>query len=100
MATVQQLVQYLRTNNHICNASPITAGDIAKHFGISNESVEVEMRDVIRDAIFQNELIGSHSRGFYLIGNLAELEENLNSIQSRAENILVRRRNIMTTWNI
>ncbi|MEI6050754.1 MAG: hypothetical protein WCS03_17815 [Bacteroidota bacterium] len=99
MPTIQQLIQYLRTNKNFGSASPITAGDLASHFGISDGGVEVEMRDVIRDAISQNELIGSHSRGFYLIGNLAELEENLDSLQSRAENILLRRRNMMTNWN-
>jgi len=99
MATVQQLIQYLRGNNHIGSGSPITAGDLARHFGISDGGVEVEMRDVIRDAISQNELIGSHSRGFYLIGTLAKLEENLDSLQSRAENILLRRRNMRTSWN-
>ena len=57
------------------------------------------MRNVIRDAIAQNELIGSHSRGFYLIGTLTELEENLDSLQSRAKNILQRRRNMINNWN-
>lgn len=99
MATVQQLIQYLRSNNHIGSGSPVTAGDLARHFGISDGGVEVEMRDVIRDAISQNELIGSHSRGFYMIGNLGELEENLDSLQSRAENILLRRRNMLNSWN-
>lgn len=99
MATVAQLINYLRVNNHIGSGSPITAGDLARHFGISDGGVEVEMRDVIRDAITNNELIGSHSRGFYLIGTLTELEENLDSLQSRAENILLRRRNMMTNWN-
>jgi len=99
MISIQQLIQYLRNNNHIGSASPITAGDLARHFGISDGGVEVEMRDVIREAIAQNELIGSHSRGFYLIGTLAELEENLDSLQSRAVNILLRRRNMMTNWN-
>lgn len=99
MATVAQLIQYLRTNGHNGSGSPITAGDLARHLGISDGGVEVEMRDVIREAIAQNELIGSHSRGFYLIGTLAELEENLDSLRSRAENILLRRRNMMRNWN-
>lgn len=99
MATVAQLIQYLRNNGHIGSGSPITAGDLARHFGISDGGVEVEMRDVIREAIAQNELIGSHSRGFYLIGTFAELEENLDSLRSRAENILLRRRNMMRNWN-
>jgi len=99
MPTIQQLIQYLRTNNHIGSTNAITATDLANHFGISDGGVEVEMRNIIRDAIAQNELIGSHSRGFYLIGTLTELEENLDSLQSRAENILLRRRNMMTNWN-
>ena len=99
MPTVQQLINYLRANNHIGSASPITAEDLATHFGISDGGVQVEMRDVIRDAISQNELIGSHNRGFYIIGTLAELEDNLDSLQSRAENILLRRRNMRISWN-
>lgn len=99
MATVAQLINYLRANNHIGSGSPITAGVLARHFGISDGGVEVEMRDVIREGIANNELIGSHSRGFYLIGTLTELEENLDSLQSRAENILLRRRNMMNSWN-
>lgn len=99
MATVQQLIQYLQTNKHVGSASPVTAGDLARHFGISDGGVEVEMRDVIREAISQGELIGSYNRGFYLIDNLAELNENLDSLQSRAENILLRRRNMMNSWN-
>jgi hypothetical protein len=99
MPTVQQLIQYLRTNGYTGSSSYITAGDLARHFGISDGGVEVQMRDVIRDAISQNELIGSHSRGFYLIGTLHELERNLDSLESRAENILQRRSNMRTTWN-
>ncbi|ERJ80385.1 hypothetical protein J5A56_02780 [Prevotella melaninogenica] len=99
MITIQQLVQYLRQNNHTSKANPITATDLAIHFGISDGGVEVEMRNVIREAIAQNELIGSNSRGFYLIGNLSELEENLDSLESRANNILERRRNMMNSWN-
>lgn len=99
MPTIQQLIQYMRTHNFIGSSNPVTAGDLANHFGISDGGVQVEMRNVIRDAIANGELIGSHSRGFYLIGTLAELEENLDSLQSRAENILLRRRNMMTSWN-
>lgn len=99
MPTIQQLIQFLRANNFIGSASPVTAGDLANHFGISDGGVQVEMRNVIREAIANGELIGSHSRGFYLIDSLAELEENLDSLQSRADNILLRRRNMMISWN-
>lgn len=99
MVTVAQLIHFLRINNNIGSGSPITAGKLARHFRISDSGVEVQMRNVIREAIANNELIGSHSRGFYLIRTLAELERNLDSLQSRAENILLRRRNMMTNWN-
>lgn len=100
MITIQQLVvQYLRQNNYTSKANPITAKDLAIHFGISDGEEEVEIRNVIREAIAQNELIGSNNRGFYLIGTLSELEENLDSLESRARNILQRRRNMMNSWN-
>lgn len=57
------------------------------------------MRNVIRDAISQGHLIGSCNRGFYLINSLNEIEHNLNSLKSRAENILIRRRNMLNLWN-
>lgn len=99
MPTIQQLIQYLRANNHIGHANAVTATDLANHFGISDGGVQVEMRNVIREAISNGELIGSPSRGFYLIDNLAEVDENLDSLQSRAENILTRRRNTLNNWN-
>ena len=99
MITIQQLVQYLKQNNHNNRNNPITAKDLADHFGISDGGVEVEMRNIIREAIAKNELIVSNSQGFYLIGTLPELEENLDSLESRAKNILQRRRNMMNSWN-
>lgn len=57
------------------------------------------MRNIIRDAISQGELIGSNNRGFYVIDSLSELNENLDSLQSRAESILLRRSNMMNSWN-
>ncbi len=99
MATVNQLLKYLRANNNVSMRNPITARNLANHFRISDGGVEVEMRNLIREAINQGELIGSHSRGFYLIDSLAEVEHNLNSLQSRSEKILNRRRNILNSWN-
>ena len=36
MAIVAQLIQYLQNNDHIRSGSLITAGDLARHFGISD----------------------------------------------------------------
>jgi len=99
MATIAQLIQHLTANNNIGRQHPITASNLAIHFGISDGGVQVEMRNVIRNAIDQGYLIGSCNRGFYLINSLNEIEHNLNSLRSRAENILIRRRNMLNIWN-
>jgi hypothetical protein len=99
MVTVNQLTQYFRDNNYIGRQNSITARNLALHFDISDGGVEVEIRNVIRNAIDQEHLIGSHSRGFYIINSLNEIEHNLNSLRSRAENILRRRRNMLNNWN-
>ena len=99
MANVNQLIQYLRNNNFIGRQNSITARNLALHFNVSDGGVEVEIRNVIREAIDQNHLIGSCIRGFYLINSLEEIEHNLNSLRSRAEKILLRRRNILNNWN-
>jgi hypothetical protein len=53
MVTVNRLIQYLTANNNIGRQNPITAGNLANHFGISDGGVQVEMINVIRDAIDQ-----------------------------------------------
>lgn len=99
MPTVNDLITFLNTNNHIGSQNAITARNLALHFNVSDGGVEVEIRDIIREAINQGNLIGSHNRGFYLISCIDEVEHNLNSLRSRAENIIDRRRNILNTWN-
>ena len=99
MVIVAQLINHLTANNNIGRQHSITASNLAIHFGISDNGVQVEMRNVIRNAIDQGFLIGSCNRGFYLINSLNEIEHNLNSLRSRAENILIRRRNLLNIWN-
>ncbi len=99
MATVNQLIKFLTANNNIGRQNPLTAEDLANHFGISDGGVQVEMRNVIRAAINQGHLIGSCNRGFYFINSLNKIEHNLNSLRSRAKNILIRRRNMLNIWN-
>lgn len=99
MPTIQQLIQFLIANNNVGSNSAITAYNLASHFGISDGGQEVPMRNVIRDAISAGELIGSSNQGFYIINTIQELDENLDSLTSRAEGILNRRRNMMNSWN-
>lgn len=99
MPTPTQIVNFLNNNNYTNSANTITARDLATHFGISDGGVEVEMRADIRNAINTGELIGSNNRGYYIVTSLGEIEDNLNSLQSRAEETLNRRRNLLNTWN-
>jgi hypothetical protein len=99
MPTVRQLINFLRSNNHIGHRNPITDRNLALNFSISDGGVEVAMRNVIRVAIEQGKLVGSNNRGFYIIDNLKEIEHNLNSLRSRAEKNLQRRRNLLNDWN-
>ncbi|MEX0661535.1 MAG: hypothetical protein WEA58_08905 [Balneolaceae bacterium] len=99
MPTIQQLITYLVNNNHVGRTHPITARRLAQHFGVSDGGTEVPIRNLIRNAIDQGELIGSSNRGFYIMNDLSEVEDNLNSLQNRAELILSRRRNMLNNWN-
>lgn len=99
MPTPTQIVNYLINNQYTNSSSTITARDLATHFGISDGGVEVEMRSDIRAAIALGELIGSNNRGYYMVTSLSEIEDNLNSLQSRAEETLTRRRNLLNKWN-
>lgn len=99
MPTPAQIVNFLRSNNFIGDHNTIIARDLALHFQISDGGTEVPMRNDIKLALQQGELIGSNNRGYYLIDNLQELDDNLNSLQSRAEETLARRRNLLNTWN-
>ena len=99
MPTITQLVKYLNKNKYISKACTITAKDLALHFGISDGGTEVGMRNIIRNAIAENQLIGSTVNGFYMIGNPEELKSYLKSLESRADKTLIRRNNLIANWN-
>lgn len=99
MATIAQIMQYMRANNHIGRSNPITAYLLANHFNISDNGVEVGIRNIIRDAINNGELIGSNNKGFFLIDSINDLDYYLNSLESRAHGIINRRNNLIRNWN-
>ena len=99
MPTVDQLIQYLRDNNHVSEQNPIIARDLAIYFNISDNGTEVPMRKEITNAISQGELIGSCNKGYYIMDSLDEIEHNLNSLRSRAKEILIIIRNMLNSWN-
>lgn len=90
----QQIIRFLRRGSN----NPITAREIAEHFNVSDEGVEVPIRDVIRQAIEDGELIGSNNRGFFLINTQQEYETYLESLRSRQRGIANRIRNLQNNW--
>jgi hypothetical protein len=93
--SIPQLVAFLQTGKQ--NAT--TAREIADHFNISDGGVEVPIRDVIRSAIENGELIGSTNQGFFLIDDETEYLEYIRSLESRREEIGNRINNLTNNWN-
>ncbi|HYM94279.1 MAG TPA: hypothetical protein VET23_09085 [Chitinophagaceae bacterium] len=94
LPTRRQLINYLsRGRNH-----SRTAREVATHFGVSDGGVEVLIRNVIREAIQDGELIGSHSRGFYVIDDQTDFERYLRSLESRRRKIAQRINNLRKNW--
>ena len=93
--TIAQLVAFLQTGKR--NAT--TAREIAEHFDISDGGVEVPIRDVIRTAIENGELIASTNQGFFLIANEEEYLEYIDSLESRRDEIANRINNLSNNWN-
>ena len=56
--------------------------------------MQVAVRNVIRDAIAAGRLIGSHSRGFYIINDVADYNRYLASLESRRDKIADRIANL------
>ena len=94
LPTKQQLMRYLRNGRN----SPLTAREIAEHFNVSDSGVEVPIRNVIREAIQDGELIGSHSRGFYVINDDADFRRYIRSLESRRAKIATRITNLKRNW--
>jgi len=94
MPNNQQLIRFLRRGQN----NPITAREIAEHFDVSDRGVEVPIRDVIRQAIADGELIGSNNHGFFLIDKEEEYENYLKSLRSRQRGISKRIRNLQNNW--
>ncbi len=94
MPTQHQLIRFLKRGSN----NSITAREIALHFGISDGGVEVPIRDVIRQAIGDGQLIGSNNRGFFLIDSEEEYNTYLESLQNRQRGIGKRIRNLRQNW--
>lgn len=80
-------------------SNAINAADLAVRMGFSAAPNQEELRDLIRMAINNGELIGSSSSGYWIMDSLQELEEVLNSLERRAQGTCDRRTNLLDSWN-
>ncbi|PKP44286.1 MAG: hypothetical protein CVT95_11175 [Bacteroidetes bacterium HGW-Bacteroidetes-12] len=92
--SISQIVAFLQTGKH----NAITAREIAEHFNISDGGVEVAIRDVIRGAIGNGELIGSTNQGFFLIADESDYLEYIRSLESRRDEIGNRINHLTNNW--
>ena len=96
-----QLLRFLQYGR----GSAINAPTIAAHLGYPVSGNQVKTRDLIRECIEHNhDLIAStlkKPRGFYKIrkNNMPELNEYLDSLESRAKEINLRRTHLINNWN-
>lgn len=93
--TIVQLVAFLQVGKQ----NAITAREIAEHFNISDGGVEVPLRDAIRAAIENGELIGSTNQGFFIIADENEFIEYIRSLESRRDEIGNRITHLNNNWN-
>lgn len=69
----------------------ITAKQLSGYMDIPYRQTGEEVRLLVRDAIRRGELIGSSSRGFFLIENQEELFTVINKLQQRIRGLMKRR---------
>lgn len=77
----------------------INAPNLAILMGLPSAPNQEDLRDLIRMAIDQGELIGSSHNGYWVLNSSQEVEKVLDSLQKRAQGTLDRRNNILQSWN-
>ena len=74
----------------------IHAADLAAVLGYSSRPNQEDLRELIRQAINQGELILSSNSGYYIPASLQEIEEVLNSLE---RGTCDRRNSLLDSWN-
>lgn len=80
----------------------ITAEDIANQLNLNDGGTQVPTRSLITECIdIDYDLILSNSNGFYLadINNRQDFEHRIDSLESRAREILKKRNKLIRRWN-
>jgi hypothetical protein len=76
-----------------------TASEIAHRLNASDGQTEVRIRKLISDAIANGELIGSNSRGYFLIITYDELNEYCENLETRINGIRSRINALRLNWH-
>lgn len=92
---ISKLIAVLPSNKN----SAINARKLAQLLGYPTAPNQETLRELIRQAINQGELIGSSSNGYWIINSLAEINDVLNSLEQRAQGVCDRRNNLLNNWN-
>ena len=81
--------------NHQGKNNQISAGEIGRQIGIDEDATHVQTRGLILETIEQLKLpVAGGNRGYYLISNREELDEYLNGIDGRIQE-MTKRKNLV-----
>lgn len=96
MATIEQLLSILPHSKQ----SAIHAVNIAKKLGLPQEGNQVETRQLIREAIRNGRTIVSNTKvGYWLSSDKSEVQDYMNSLESRADDTMQRANELKQAWN-
>ena len=90
-----ELMKFIRLGKR----NVITSTNIAKHFKASDGKVEVPIRKAIREFIEAGELIGSTSKGYFIIETQSEFDEYIASLEGRIAGINTRIEKLNENWS-
>lgn len=77
----------------------ICSNTLARKLGVSDSKTEVRVRKCILEAIESGYLIGSCSRGYFIISTVDEYNDYIDSLEGRKIGIQNRINNLRENWN-
>lgn len=92
---ISRLMQNLRKGKSNARNSNVLSGLLK----LDPQRTSEPLRALVSYAINSGEVILSNSSGYYLPSSLQDIEDCLDSLEGRAQEICTRRNNILTSWN-
>lgn len=100
MANTNQEVQRLLKIIQFGKANAMHAEDIAQMLGYQTDGNQVETRQLIRYAIQQgNIILSTPANGYWRSNTKQEVEEYIDALLSRANDICTRSNDVKAAWN-